>query len=131
MVRHTFPKNYERDPSHPYRPFEHEPMQDHSETYANYASATHVGKGPKNYRRSDDRIREEVCENLAQHPEIDATEIEVSVEDGTVILDGSVPDRRMKYFAEASIETIWGVDDIVNQIRVVRSPSPPLHSGAI
>ena len=142
MVRHNFPKNYERDPSRAYPPphfefdengayYESEPMQDHSETYANYAGSSYIGKGPKGYKRSDDRLREEVCETLAQHPEIDASEVEVSVEESTVLLTGSVPERRMKYLDEAAIEKVWGIEDIVNQIKVSRSPAPPVSSGAI
>jgi len=142
MVRHILPKNYERDPSRAYPPsrfdfeednyyYEGEPMLDHSETYANYAGISYVGKGPKGYRRSDERLREEVCETLAQHPEVDAREIEVSIEEGSVILNGSVPERHMKYLAEAAIETIWGVEDIINQLKVIRPPAHSVHSGAI
>ena len=38
------------------------------------------GRGPKGYRRSDERIAEEVSEALARHPDIDASDIEVRVE---------------------------------------------------
>ncbi|HEX6178217.1 MAG TPA: RNA-binding protein, partial [Thermoanaerobaculia bacterium] len=37
------------------------------------------GRGPKNYQRSDDRIREEVCERLTWADDVDATEIDVNV----------------------------------------------------
>src|SRR6185436_14031856 len=32
----------------------------------------HAGKGPKGYKRSDERIHDEVCERLTHHPLIDA-----------------------------------------------------------
>jgi hypothetical protein len=32
----------------------------------------HIGKGPRNYVRSDERIYEEVCERMTQHGELDA-----------------------------------------------------------
>lgn len=35
-----------------------------------------TGRGPKNSVRSDDRIREDVCEHLSYHPYIDASDIE-------------------------------------------------------
>src|SRR5256885_12501149 len=43
-----------------------------------------VGRGPKGYRRSDERIREEVMERLTFSPDIDASDVEVEVQDGVV-----------------------------------------------
>jgi hypothetical protein len=40
----------------------------------------HAGRGPKAYRRSDERITEDVCDRLTQHPHIDATDIAVTVQ---------------------------------------------------
>ncbi|HEY1342642.1 MAG TPA: BON domain-containing protein, partial [Bryobacteraceae bacterium] len=53
----------------------------------------HTGRGPKNYRRNDERIREDVCVRLTDHPEIDASEIEVRVDDGEVTLSETVDSR--------------------------------------
>ncbi len=47
--------------------------------YGRRAQGPHAGRGPKGYRRSDDRIREDVNERLTEHPQIDATEIEVTL----------------------------------------------------
>lgn len=84
---------------------------------------TFVGKGPKGYKRSDDRIREDVCDRLARHPAVDASEVEVHVKDGEVTLTGTVVDRRMKRLAEEIVEDIDGVHDVSNHIRVARSGS--------
>jgi len=78
------------------------------------------GLGPKNYHRSDDRIREEVCERLADDDRVDASDIEVHVQDSIVTLTGSVNDRDMKRRAEDVIEMVNGVRDVQNQIRVAR-----------
>lgn len=78
----------------------------------------HSGKGPKNYRRSDDRIREDACEALERHPQIDASEIEVEVKDGVVTLRGHVEERRLKRLAEDSIESVSGVRDVRNELQV-------------
>jgi osmotically-inducible protein OsmY len=78
----------------------------------------HRGKGPKGYQRSDERIRELVCEALTEHDEIDASNIEVSVADGEVTLKGMVEHRHAKRLAEDIIESISGVRDIHNQIRI-------------
>jgi len=78
---------------------------------------SHRGKGPKNYTRSDDRIREQVCETLADDHNVDASDIEVAVKDGEVTLTGTVPDRRMKRMAEDCIYQLPGIQDVHNQLR--------------
>jgi hypothetical protein len=79
-----------------------------------------TGKGPKNWTRSDERIREDVCECLTYHPHIDASEIDVVVKDGEVTLTGTVTERRTKRLAEDIVEDVRGVRDVHNQIRVLR-----------
>lgn len=78
------------------------------------------GRGPKNYQRSDERIREDVCERLTFDEDVDATEIEVSVSGSTVTLSGTVHDRYEKRRAEDIAESVTGVKDVQNQIRVNR-----------
>ena len=80
----------------------------------------HAGKGPKGYRRSDERIRDEVCEALAAHGEIDASDIEVSVADGVVSLSGTVPERAMRRAAEDAAHLSPGVRDVDNALKVAR-----------
>jgi osmotically-inducible protein OsmY len=77
-----------------------------------------IGKGPKGYFRSDTRIHEEACEALARDPELDATEIEVQVRDGLITLRGIVVHRMAKKRAEARVEYISGVQDVMNEIRI-------------
>ena len=79
---------------------------------------SHSGKGPKNYRRSDERIHEDVSEALTQDHDIDASEIEVSVAEGIVTLSGTVTERRMKRAAEDCAEKVTGVKDIKNNITI-------------
>lgn len=79
------------------------------------------GKGPKNWARSDERIREDVCECLTYHPNIDASEIDVTVKDGEVTLVGAVGDRGSKRLAEDIVEDVRGVRDVHNQLRVLRN----------
>jgi osmotically-inducible protein OsmY len=81
------------------------------------------GRGPKTYQRSKDRIREDVCERLAMDHHVDASDIEVTVSEGTVTLVGSVQDRRAKRRAEDLSESVHGVRDVQNQIRVARNES--------
>ncbi|MGN6094260.1 MAG: BON domain-containing protein [Luteibacter jiangsuensis] len=76
------------------------------------------GVGPKDYERSDDRIREDVCERLTEHDAIDASGIEVRVSGGVVTLTGEVPERYMKHLAEDAVANAVGVNDVENGIRV-------------
>lgn len=77
------------------------------------------GRGPKGYRRSDERLRETICERLTDDPRIDASEIEVDVQQQKVTLRGSVGDRSTKYAVEELVERA-GAHDIENQLRVRR-----------
>jgi hypothetical protein len=77
-----------------------------------------AGRGPRNYRRSDARIEEDVNERLTAHPGIDATEIEVRVNDGEVTLAGTVDDRRSKRLAEDIADSVSGVRDVHNELRI-------------
>ena len=76
------------------------------------------GRGPKGYRRSDERIRDEICDRLTAHGAIDASDIDVKVDNGEVTLEGTVADRRTKRLAEAVVDTVRGVVDIHNRLRL-------------
>jgi osmotically-inducible protein OsmY len=81
-------------------------------------SGQHKGKGPKNYSRSDDRIKEDVNDRLSDDPFIDATEIDVTVSNGEVTLSGIVDHRSTKRRAEDLAESVSGVKNVENRIRV-------------
>jgi len=79
---------------------------------------SHRGKGPKNYRRADSRIEEEVNEALTQDHHVDASDIVVSVSNGEVTLTGIVGSREMKRRAEDVAERCAGVRDVFNNLRI-------------
>jgi osmotically-inducible protein OsmY len=81
------------------------------------APVSYRGRGPRGYTRSDERLLETVCEQLTDDPRIDASDIEVEVNQQVVTLRGSVPDRRTKYAVEELVEDA-GARDIENQLRV-------------
>jgi osmotically-inducible protein OsmY len=94
----------------------------------------HAGKGPQGYRRSDERIREDLCDCLTDHPEIDPSNIDVKVDNCTVTLSGQVDSREAKRLAEDIAEGITGVQDVRNELRVQRSAmgeSEPGKSGSV
>ncbi|HEV2540751.1 MAG TPA: BON domain-containing protein [Frateuria sp.] len=78
------------------------------------------GTRPRGYERSDERLRELACERLTE-ADLDASDIEVKVSQGTVTLEGSVPTRRMKHQAEDIVDDLGNVKDIQNHLRVSRS----------
>ena len=76
------------------------------------------GRGPKGYVRPDDRIRDEVCDRLTDDPELDASDIEVKVDNGEVILSGLVDSRADKIRAEVDADEVSGVKDVQNLLRL-------------
>ena len=87
------------------------------------AQPSYRGMGPRGYVRSDERIREQVCEALTDHDAVDAREIEVEVKAGEVTLTGSVRERAMKRYAELAAESCRGVKDVHNRLRVKQDES--------
>ena len=80
--------------------------------------SSHRGLGPKNYTRSDERIREDLNERLTDADDIDARGLTVEVSNGVATLTGTVEQRWMKHRAEDLAESCSGVRDVNNQIRV-------------
>jgi osmotically-inducible protein OsmY len=84
-------------------------------------------RGPKGYQRSDERLREDICERLIQRGSaIDLSDVTVEVKEGKVELQGWVPERRMKHMIEDVADECSGVKDIDNRIRV----GAPAETGA-
>ncbi|MGO4526907.1 BON domain-containing protein [Microvirga sp. 2MCAF35] len=78
----------------------------------------HRGRGPKGYQRSDARLTEDVNDRLTEDPHIDASEIEVRVENREVTLTGTVNSRFEKRHAEDLAESVSGVTHVQNNLRV-------------
>jgi hypothetical protein len=80
------------------------------------------GKGPKGYRRSDERIKEDVNDRLSEGY-MDASDIDVSVQNAEVTLTGTVNSRTDKRRAEDIAESVSGVSNVENRLRVKQSGS--------
>jgi len=78
----------------------------------------HRGRGPKNYRRSDERIKEDVNDRLSDDYYVDASEVEVAVSNTEVTLTGTVNSREDKRRAEDIAESVSGVTNVENRLRV-------------
>lgn len=86
--------------------------------YEHLQELSYRGRGPKGYRRSDERLQEIICERLTDDPFIDARDISVNVSAGEVTLQGSVEDRQQKYAIEDLVADVHGVVEIHNRIAV-------------
>lgn len=80
--------------------------------------ARHSGRGPKGYKRSDERIREDVSDRLTDDAFIDASEIDIEVSGSEVTLNGSVDSRMSRRRAEDIAERVSGVTHVQNNLRV-------------
>ncbi len=76
----------------------------------------HHGKGPRNFSRSDDILKEEISEAFLMNPVLDPEDIEVSVLDGVATLKGRVRSREDRYLAEDLARDVSGVRDVENFI---------------
>lgn len=85
---------------------------------------------PKGYTRSDERLKEDICEHLMSTPWIDAGEVSVEVKDGNVKLEGTVPERSMKHRIEDIAEECPGVKSVDNRVRVERQEHGGSQQGA-
>ncbi len=76
-----------------------------------------IGRAPRGYQRSDERIKEDLCDRL-MHSWIDAEDVDIQVRGGEVTLGGTVEDRASKRAVEDLADNILGVTDVQNHIRV-------------
>jgi hypothetical protein len=81
----------------------------------------YAGRGPRGYQRSDERIREDVNEILWEHDQINASDIDVRVQNGELTLEGTVDSRWTKRLAEDVAHEARGVHDVHNRLRVRRN----------
>jgi osmotically-inducible protein OsmY len=72
--------------------------------------------------KSDSEIERDVREELQWHPDLDATDIAVSVKNGVVALTGFVSSYTDKYEAEVAAKRVGGVVGVANDLEV-RIPS--------
>ena len=87
------------------------------------AGGSYRGIGPRNYSRSDERIREDINERLTEADDLDASDLTVEVSKGVVTLSGGVDERWMKHRAEDLADGCIGVRDVRNQVQVRGSSS--------
>lgn len=78
----------------------------------------YAGRAPKGYARSDDRIREDICDELTLRPDIDPGRLTVKVSDGEVTLEGAVEDLESRRLADEIATRCIGVRQVHNVLKV-------------
>ena len=91
----------------------------------------HRGVGPKGYQRSDERIKDDVNDRLTDDGMLNASEIEVEVKAGEVVLSGSVDNRNDKRRAEDVAEAVSGVRNVENRLRVSQQGNTGNRQGSM
>ena len=81
-----------------------------------------LGRPPKGFQRSDERIKEEICEFILRTYWLDAENVVIEVQGGEVTLSGTVDDRQQKRALEDLSSDVLGVKDVHNQIRIQAQP---------
>lgn len=71
-------------------------------------------------------LRDDVNDHLSDDPSVDASDIEVSVAEGEVTLNGEVSSRQAKRAAEDCVDRIAGVKHVQNNLRVKAQSSAPM-----
>jgi osmotically-inducible protein OsmY len=89
----------------------------------------HRGKGPRGWRPDDARLLDMVCRRLTEDPWVDATDVDVSVEDGVVSLRGRAKSPLERRRAEDVAWEVPGVVDVVNELTAPRVLGGEEHLG--
>ncbi len=81
--------------------------------------ASYRGKGPA--QRTDDQIKTAIENILTEDPWLDASGIQVRVQQGIAQLSGTVTSRQAKRRAEDLADQVRGVRDVQNTLSIVGS----------
>ncbi|HEX3864735.1 MAG TPA: BON domain-containing protein [Stellaceae bacterium] len=83
-----------------------------------YQGVSFRGVGPRGYHRSAERIYEDICDRLTENPFIDASDVEVTVSGGEVVLSGSIDSAISTYQVESIAREAPGVAVVRNNLSV-------------
>jgi osmotically-inducible protein OsmY len=76
-----------------------------------------ASRGPRGWVRSDERILDDLCERIVRGG-VDASRLEVQVEDGHVWLEGDLGSREERRFVLEVAERSLGVRGVYAEIHV-------------
>ena len=67
---------------------------------------------------TDEKIKIDVCDALTLVPDLNCSEIKILVDKGALTLQGAVESPRLKQMAEESIQHVFGVKQVKNDLRI-------------
>jgi hypothetical protein len=111
-------RRHREESVYPYGGYGEGELYDRRDLQARQERSQNRGRGPRGYQRSDDRIREEVCERLTDDDYIDASDVEVTVSDCEVALSGHVRTREQKRRAIDIAEDVSGVHHVRSGLKI-------------
>lgn len=76
-------------------------------------------RGPRSYRRSDERIRDDICDRLFGDTGADASEVTIDVSAAVVTLTGTVPDPEDKRVISQIAASVLGVERVDDRIDIL------------
>lgn len=88
------------------------------DSFADERRPSYRGRAPLGYQRSDERLREIICEKLTADTAVDPSDISIDVKNREVVLAGTVKDRAEKYHVEELVDRCGGVRDIDNRLKL-------------
>lgn len=91
---------------------------DYDAQMVDYQSGESYSSQDPKKKGNDQLIKDRALELLKKEIDLDSSDIDVVVNQGTIVLTGSVLNRDEKIRAEMIIENISGVEDIVNNLRI-------------
>jgi hypothetical protein len=87
------------------------------------------GLAPRGYVRPDERVREEICDELTRRADIDPRRIDVRVVDGEVVLEGEVEDAAARSAVAEIAARCAGVTAVVDRLGVLEKEITPPTRG--
>lgn len=82
-----------------------------------YQTGTANGRTSEGENASDERIRQDVCDRLMQFGPVDCTQVDVSVENGAVMLTGQLGTDDFVERVEDVVRSVAGVRKVENRLR--------------
>lgn len=89
------------------------------------------GVGPRARYHEDEELREEICERLADDPDLDASDILVRVIDNEAILDGAVSSQRDAARAYEIAGDVPGIIHVRERLKAHRGRDERVRNAAI
>ena len=90
----------------------------------------YVGLGPRGYLRPDERILEDICDQLTRRGDVDPRRVLVTVRNGEVTLEGTVDSLETRRIVDEIASLCSGVTQVNDRLRAERPGAAPQTKAA-